>query len=374
MTQLRWQFAPSFTGKALVSFLSDRHESITKPVLVMGIGFDPRMNNMLFILHEAGVLSSVDIILLKYARNNSYRGQNSNFVDENIIALNAIVEGRCEISEIFIQTQDDGRGFVGDYKSIQAAHDLKGRLMNYTDIFIDIGALPTYISFPFIKETVKTLDESVSTANLFISTGVEQELDDRIVDVPDYCRYVAGFESNLHLEGMNSLPKIWAPVLGHGRFASISKLYDYIAPLEICPILPFPSDNPRRPDEIFIEYQQMLAEPYKVSPRDISYASELGPLDVYRRLNTLHYHFQKVLEPLCEGLGKSRTVVSPLCSKMLSIGVLLVVIENEGDGMGIANAFGGGHAPLNVAVFRKKKLEERALAQHTVWVAGEPFI
>jgi len=118
----------------------------------------------------------------------------------------------------------------------------------------------------------------------------------------------------------------------------------------------------------------MLAEPYKVSPRDISYASELGPLDVYRRLNTLHYHFQKVLEPLCEGLGKSRTVVSPLCSKMLSIGVLLVVIENEGDGMGIANAFGGGHAPLDVAVFRKKKLEERALAQHTVWVAGEPFI
>jgi hypothetical protein len=370
---LQWNHAPTFRGDKLEDFWTQRFSTERDILLIMGQGFDPRMNTMAHILRKARGKGKRCIKLIHFERKLGYKGSNCNRVEKNFKELNELASQWAEIEKKQIYSLDAFDNFVGDYKALQMANSLMPDVQNYSDIIADLGALPTYISYPLIAQLIRRLGIDTKL-NIHISTGVEQKLDDRIQQAPATTRYLAGFESNLRLDGKESLPKIWVPILGPNRIPALDKLKDVIKPTEICPVLPFPSEEPRRPDMILKEYFELIFERWEVEPTDIFFASELGPLDVYRRLIRLHRHYQEALQPLCYGLGKTRTVVSPLCSKLLSIGVLLAAIEEGENGFGIAHAFGGGHSQLKPnEIMQNISVEDMVQYQQSVWVTGEPY-
>lgn len=375
MKKPRWNNAPHFVGRDLTEFWSNRLQEKRDVLIIMGVGFDPRMNTIAQIIKSAKGEGNRTIKLIEYRRDGSSVSPNHKFTQENLKELESITKDWCNVDKVPFFTVDSKGNFVGDYEAQKIGHELIKGLDGYSEIIVDLGALPTYVAYPIIERLVHYIDNGLKV-NLHLSTGVAQLLDDKIQETPQEVRYLAGFQSNLENKGLGSLPKIWVPVLGPGREMSLKQLYNFILPRDICPVLPFPSQDPRRPDNILTKYRELLFEAWEIQPgpSDIFYASELGPLDVYRRIVKLHNHYQQVLEPLCEGMGKTRTVVSPLCSKLLSIGVLLAAIDQKGHGIGVAHAFGGGHFLLEDTSYNLLSVESQISNQQSVWIAGEPYL
>lgn len=72
-----------------------------------------------------------------------------------------------------------------------------------------------------------------------------------------------------------------------------------------------------------MEYRDLLFEQLRVDPRNIIYASEHNPFEVYRQIRMAAVQYHHVL-----GLvGGCKVALSALCSKLMSLGVLLVGYE-----------------------------------------------
>src|SRR5262249_28573925 len=134
---------------------------------------------------------------------------------------------------------------------------------------------------------------------------------------------ISGFISGLTQDARPAEVRVWAPVIGEGQGAQLEALYHYLEPHEICPVLPFPARNPRRADSLIIEHRQLLFERMEVEPRNIIYADETNPFDVYRALCRLNARYGEAIAPL----GEAKIVTSVHASKMLSLGVLLASWE-----------------------------------------------
>jgi hypothetical protein len=70
------------------------------------------------------------------------------------------------------------------------------------------------------------------------------------------------------------------------------------------------------------EYRDLLND-WEVDPRHILFAAESDPLDSYRSICDI----TEARRQTYKDLGGSSTVVSPLGSKMLSVGLMLAAIE-----------------------------------------------
>lgn len=132
-----------------------------------------------------------------------------------------------------------------------------------------------------------------------------------------------------------NVPKVWFPVLGEGSRAKLEKFYELIEPDEICPILPFPSKNPRRSDDILKEYRQLLFDVWNIEIRNIIYADEQNPFQVYRHICNAVLRYNNALNPL----RGAKYTVSAVSSKLLSLGALLAVynLKEIGFNIGLAN-------------------------------------
>ena len=103
-------------------------------------------------------------------------------------------------------------------------------------------------------------------------------------------------------------------------------MYVLVKPTEVCPVLPSPARNPRRGDDIVMQYQKLLFDEVRLDPRNIIHSSEFNPFDVYRQVRRTVLHYTNVLDII----GGCRIALSAMCSKVMSLGILLVAYELKG--------------------------------------------
>ena len=58
----------------------------------------------------------------------------------------------------------------------------------------------------------------------------------------------------------------------------LDRIYQFVNPDDVCPILPFPAADPRRPDRLIEEYAAEMQSVWEVEPRDVVYADEKNPV------------------------------------------------------------------------------------------------
>ena len=127
-------------------------------------------------------------------------------------------------------------------------------------------------------------------------------------------------------------------------------------------MLPGPSRNPRRGDELIAEYHSLLFDAFRVEPGNILYGSEVNPFEAYRQLRRAIIHYEEALLPL----GGCRHIVSALSSKLLSFATLLVACElKEHVDIGIAHIESNGYR------MDLEKREEQRSKLYGLWLAGE---
>jgi len=128
---------------------------------------------------------------------------------------------------------------------------------------------------------------------------------------------------------------------------------------------PFPSREPRRGDRIIEGHQRILFDEFRVEPRNILYASEYNPFEAYRQVfNAIDRYRAALVE-----LEDCRVFVSPLSSKLLSIGALLACYDQKAQRTG---RFHVGMPYVEAAAYGPSVGGPEAEREFsTMWLTGE---
>ena len=359
-TQSRWhsnflcspaQFTDFWRG-----YTTDRERSC---LLVAGRGFDPRTMEAPTALVAAGAtIAEVRLIHLIDRYNPTHPESHSQRARQNETALRELLPSvTITVDQIDSRTSD---GLVTGGQRVSNLFSDVGT-SSLTDVIVDITALPTSIYFPLLGTLLRLHDETSAAWNLHCVVCENAELDDAILaEGGDQAELMYGFQGDFRLAGEEDHLTVWAPVLGERQAESLRKIADAIGPDDVKPVLPFPSRNPRRGDNLVSEYASEIFDTWGVDPSGLIYAHEQDPFDLYLQLGRLKTEYSRALALL----GPVQTVVSAHASKLLSLGVLLAAYEHNLAVMHVEPT-GYGDADL------EQSLDSNELFE--VWLAGDPY-
>ena len=371
----RWTTYVMESGGSLDELLRDHLGSAERDVcVILGSGFDPRMNMGLRRLLAAGGEGRRSVVLLEYDEGpTSPSHEYSQWVGENAREIEDLRD-QGAISSIGRRTVQmfsvDGRR-IGARSAAQVFGTME-EVGEYTDVFVDVSSFPRSIFFPLLAKLIHLHDrcDSSSRRNLFVLATESPLVDEHIVDegVDESADYIHPFRSGAERMAAAGEPTIWIPILGESQLVQLERLYELVDPNEICPILPSPSLNPRRGDNLVIEYRELLFDRLRIEPRNILYASERNPFEVYRQIRRTILHYQNALQPL----GGCQPVVSSVSTKLLSLGALLAAYElrQAGTHVGIAHIECQGYRVGDMEAVRSMAHDSTLFG---LWIAGECY-
>jgi hypothetical protein len=246
---------------------------------------------------------------------------------------------------------------------------------NYTDIIIDISALPRGVYFSLLGKLITLIDlieDPVKIPNLMVTVAENAELDMSVNEdrIDEDLNFLHGFSGEIDLSSSDGTePLIWLPILGEDKLLQIRKAYAHLKPGEICPLLPFPSQNPRRPDALTMEYHGLLFDELLIEPQNIMYVPEQNPFEAYKILSNTVENYNESLQVL----NGCKAVLSTFSSKLLSIGTLLAAYElkTKGIGVGVLNVDSNGYEIAPGTNLEKLKLESILFVS---WLTGAPYV
>ena len=287
-------------------------------LLVAGAGFDPRACALAARLRDTD--SVTHALLIKEERPNPPQELLDRAIENEAALLATLAEQEVQSIDVF---GSDG-AVVGGRNVVNV---LTGRgLESTTDVVVDISALSVGTSFPIIRYFVERIVDGKESVNLHLFVAHDPLLDAGIrATASDTPGYVHGFKGRSTLYDTTDAARLWLPQLAPGRRRALTKLYDFVDPHDTCPILPFPATNPRLGDELAEEYRAEIESTWEVDTRNIVYADEGDPLDLYRTILRLDDLRQNVFE----ATGGSMLILSPLGSKVMALGALLAALERD---------------------------------------------
>ncbi len=246
-------------------------------------------------------------------------------------------------------------------------------LAGYTDVIVDISAMPRTVALTAIAQLIAVLDELAkggkASVNLHVVVAESVDADRHHTggSLSDVVTSLVGFSGQLTAESSANLPRVWFPVLGEGQLPRLERIRAEVDPDEICPVIPFPSRDPRRGDSLIEEYRALLFDDLRVEPSNIIYASEYNPFEAYRQLYGAIDRYRDALREM----GGCKVFVSPLSSKLLSVGALLACYDHKSQS--------SGPDPVNVGIPYLESatygdpidLEGSPVALYSLWLRGE---
>ena len=301
------EFLAQYLGKA------DR-----RILLVAGAGFDPRACGLAARLQDTDAVTHA--LLIKEERPNPPQELLDRASANEAALLATLPEQEVQSIDVF---GSDG-AVVGGRNVVKIL--TRQGLNSTTDVVIDISALSVGTSFPIIRYFVEHIVNGKESVNLHLFVAHAPHLDAGIrATASDTPGYIHGFKGRSTLYDTNEAARLWLPQLATGRRRALTKLYDFVDPHDTCPILPFPAANPRLGDELAEEYLIEFEETWEVDTRNIVYADEGDPLDLYRTILRLDDLRQNVFR----ATGGSMLILSPLGSKVMALGALLAALERD---------------------------------------------
>ena len=348
---------------AFWSALATDRNPTRRGLLVAGRGFDPRTTVGPRALASTGFpIDACHLIRLTNPQDSPDRPRSQEAAANETAMQNLFGASKLKVHEV---TAQDPSGRPVGSAHIRAIFADPSCLAAFTDVIVDITALPTSVSFPLLGALISHFDqlhaERRSTFNLHCIVCENSDLDEHTVaEGGDVAEYIDPFRGRGGRAAEPDPITIWAPVLGERQPAVLRKIHDMLLPQEVKPFLPSPSHNPRRGDDLVAEYHSLLFGTLEVDPRGFIYADERDPFDIYRQLVELAEDYTQSLRPL----GEARTVVSSHSSKLLSLGILLAAFEHK---LAIAHVEPTGYSLDSSSV----SLDANEIFE--VWLTGEAY-
>lgn len=319
MHKTRWDPCVAYYGEDVRSFLTNYFTGPDRRVLfVAGAGFDPRSCRVAKCLGE--ICKNVYALLIKEERPNPPPELMRRAADNEAAILAVFPNHKLLSVDIFSL---DG-AVVGGRRLVTALN--RQYYEDVSDIVVDVSGMSVGTSFPTIRYFVEQCERGLLSVNLHVVVAHDPLLDGNIRRIAtDSPGYVHGFWGRSLPSDSISEARLWLPQLAKGRNSALGRLFGYIMPHETCPILPFPARDPRFGDVLAAEYLEEFERSWPVDTRNIVYADEGDPLDLYRTILRL----DDLRKPVFAETGESTLVLSPLGSKMMAVGALLAAIERN---------------------------------------------
>ncbi|MGR4866728.1 hypothetical protein [Caulobacter sp. LARHSG274] len=300
-------------------FIADYFSGADRNVLfVGGAGFDPR--STVVATRIAAVAPALRALLLQEHRPKPPQNLLDRAVGNAQYLAATLVGAVIEPIDIF---GADGAVIGGrNAVSVLARQDFT----DLTDVVVDSSALSVGTSFPLIRYLVERIGQGKGPVNLHVFVAHDPNLDASIQSIAgDAPGYVHGFRGGSTLDGAASAAKLWLPQLAVRRRGALTRLHDFVSPHDTCPILPFPATNPRLGDELAEAFLTEFESAWSVDTRNIVYAAEDDPLDLYRTILRL----DDLRRPVFQEVGGSSLVLSPVGSKVMALGALMAALERD---------------------------------------------
>ncbi len=347
--------------------LEERSRSL---LFVCGKGFDPRACITLRVIAELANEALKETVVLEYVEGGGSVDHSLGAkVTKNWQEIEGLISGKgiCTLHRLEFRTADGHR--VGARNAANVFSD-EAKMAAFSDVVIDISAMPRSVYFPLVSRVLFFHDQLKSknqnAPNIHVVVAEDPILDFQIQEegVDETASFLHSFEGDFNREATGEQPKVWIPVLGEGRTTQFDRIYDLVKPDEVCPVLPSPSRNPRRGDDIVMEYRDLLFDQLQLDPRNIIYASEFNPFEVYRQIRKAAIQYHEVLGLI----GGCKIALSALCSKLMSLGVLLVGYELKA-----ANSLRIGIAHIDCQSYNMPDSVVPNPQPVGLWLAGECY-
>jgi hypothetical protein len=287
-------------------------------LLIGGAGFDPRSPQFCETL--ASHTSHLTGLFLREERPVT-----SQQLADRALANSARLQASCPTSSVLqIQIFAKDGAVIGGREVVKALKAFT--LTEYTDVIVDMSSLSKGISFPTVRYLIDSLGNVSSPPSVHLFVTEDADTDGKILEVAsDRTGLIAGFAGDWGLEVQQETATLWLPQLMKNQHRILDMIYKFVNPDDTCPILPFPTHNPRQPDELIEEYRAELQSTWEVEHRDLVYANERNPLDLYRTILRLDDARRRVFQEV----GGSQIVLSPLGSKVLAMGAMLAALDRN---------------------------------------------
>ncbi|MDO8371178.1 MAG: hypothetical protein Q7K57_00790 [Burkholderiaceae bacterium] len=219
---------------------------------------------------------------------------------------------------------DDGAPVAGRNACAQIHRWLQEK--QYTDVVVDATGMSRGTCFPIAKQLREFSSQSGVRVHLLIADSAALIATVRSVS-SDRADWMHGFHGEVETDDSATALKLWVVQLAERHGGTMQTLFKELGtPSEVCPIIPFPSENPRRGDDLLFELRSNWLDEWGETPLSLIHAHESDPMDVYRSIVGLH---NARLEAL-EGAGlPSLTILSPIGRRLPGIGMLLAALDYE---------------------------------------------
>ena len=335
-------------------------------LFVLGRGFDPRALAALQRIVELGAKPTVWLIAFDNGFEDSELRQQ--LTQSNRAGLQHVVSEEA-IRELAVDIGGAAYSNATSRSTRRAIATAGGELLAYDDVIVDISAMPRMVALTTVAKLLHDLDQQATTSgkdtNLHVVTAESVSTDLQVFgSLMDEMTTVFGFSGHLTEQTSEHVPRVWFPVLGERQNERLQLIQSQLDPDEICPIIPFPSRNPRRGDDIITEHREILFEDFQVEPSNILRVSEYNPFEAYRQLFGAMDRYR-------HALGGCKSFVSPLSSKLLSIGALLACYDHR---YGVINGsrLKVGIPYVETALYMDPGLNgARDYEIYSMWIRGE---
>lgn len=339
---------------------------------IMGMGFDPRTMNCFTLIRECIKSKSMDCKVIEYDTGSSLDPKLKQMLEQNARSLETVLP-KNEWNSTKINTAIAHKSASLTASKCVYPNELDG----YTDIILDITAMPTSVYFPIARNVLnwitkhKIRSATSKQINFHLVVSENPALDSAIRDtkIDESITYMHKFATRLQRTANAELPKVWIPLLGEGQCMQLAKIRKQVDGLvEFCPLFPMPSSDPYRSQRLLIEHRELLTDDLGISSKDYIYAHETNPFEVCRKIyNTAHLYYD-----LFEPLGGCKIVLSPVSSKMMCVGALLAACEllTEGSEAGVVHVAARGYAVDDIDI----EVESSRSVPHSIWLAGDCYV
>lgn len=339
----------------VVSFWNDDDSPKGNTLLLMGEGFDPRMNNVLKLFSEA----RIQFDCMNIVHGDRTKSPNKDMVDKNVQFRDKLItENKIPFKEYHLKI-GQRNSLIRGVKFLNK--DLVSLVKDYDNIIVDISALPKVLYF----NLVKNISEKLADKNLFIVVSENAEIDKSIKyrDLVQDIEPMVNFNSDIGLEAEPDRLRLLISLLGENGNEKWDMIMNQFMPDEIYPVIPYPSLNPFRTDSIIKEYQELFK--LEDAKENIIYAHERNPFELYKMLSRFIKSEDEILEKVkrqaCYG-------VALLSSKLLSVGALLTALENP-DEVAIYNVISRDYGIEKMDFEQMNKKSTTFL----MWIKGDAY-
>jgi hypothetical protein len=308
---------------------------------IAGRGFDLRAQTVMneFVRNRKSRGHRIEKAELLLVSFSSYElsDELKDLTKENAHALETFFNGTEPVKHISVGSSAAGEDDLSASNALRVSTTrVLEHVTDHTDIILDVSSLPRVVYLALMTGILDKLVPNKEAPDALLANGVnfqalvaeDAALDGKIraEDPSNDLVIIPGFSSSLYAESVQEWPMVWFPVLGENRVSQLEKVMT-LAPIpveaEICPVVPHPSRDPRRADQLLMEYRRPLFDERGTPTTNILYAHESQPFEAYRQLFRAMERYRDSLRII----GGCRLVMTPLASKLITLGVGLACFE-----------------------------------------------